>query len=27
RSLPVRAAVWCAIWAHAAAQVPRLLLR
>jgi len=23
----VRAAVWCAIWAHAAAQVPRLLLR
>ena len=27
RSLPVRAAVWCAIWAHAAVQVPRLLLR
>ena len=27
RGLPVRAAVWCAIWAHAAAQVPRLLLR
>ncbi len=27
RGLAVRAAVWCAIWAHAAAQVPRLLLR
>ena len=27
RSLPVRVGVWCAIWAHAAAQVPRLLLR
>ncbi|WP_269790116.1 glycosyltransferase family 2 protein [Stenotrophomonas sp. Iso1] len=27
RSLPVRAGVWCAIWAHAALQVPRLLLR
>lgn len=27
RSLPVRAAVWCAIWTHAAVQVPRLLLR
>ncbi len=27
RSLPVRAAVWCAIWAHAALQVPRLLLK
>lgn len=27
RSLPVRAAVWCAIWAHAAVQLPRLLLR
>lgn len=25
RSLPVRLAVWCAIWAHAAAQLPRLL--
>lgn len=27
RSLPVRVGVWCAIWGHAAAQVPRLLLR
>ena len=27
RSLPVRMAVWCVIWAHAAAQLPRLLLR
>jgi len=27
RSLPVRAGVWCAIWAHAALQVPRLLLK
>ncbi len=27
RGLPVRMAVWCAIWAHAAAQLPRLLLR
>ncbi|KRG45560.1 glycosyl transferase [Stenotrophomonas panacihumi] len=27
RSLPVRAGVWLAIWAHAAAQVPRLLRR
>ncbi|KRG66300.1 glycosyl transferase [Stenotrophomonas humi] len=27
RSLPVRIGVWCAIWAHAALQVPRLLLR
>ena len=26
RGLPVRAAVWCAIWAHALVQVPRLLL-
>ncbi|GAB3059306.1 glycosyltransferase family 2 protein [Stenotrophomonas tumulicola] len=25
RSLPVRAAVWAAIWAHAALQLPRLL--
>ncbi|MGB3874163.1 MAG: glycosyltransferase family 2 protein [Stenotrophomonas sp.] len=27
RSLPVRIGVWCAIWAHGAMQVPRLLLR
>ncbi len=27
RSLPVRIGVWGAIWAHAALQVPRLLLR
>lgn len=27
RSLPVRLGVWCVIWAHAALQVPRLLLR
>ncbi|MCD9085939.1 glycosyltransferase family 2 protein [Stenotrophomonas sp. SY1] len=27
RGLPVRVGVWCAIWAHAALQVPRLLLR
>lgn len=27
RSLPVRVGVWCAIWAHALLQVPRLLLR
>jgi N-acetylglucosaminyl-diphospho-decaprenol L-rhamnosyltransferase len=27
RPLPVRAGVWCAIWAHAALQLPRLLLR
>ena len=27
RSLPLRIGVWCAIWAHAVAQVPRLLLR
>lgn len=26
RSLPVRIGVWCAIWAHALVQVPRLLL-
>ena len=27
RSLPLRIGVWCAIWAHAAVQLPRLLLR
>ncbi|WP_313317131.1 glycosyltransferase family 2 protein [Stenotrophomonas sp.] len=27
RSLPVRIGVWCAIWAHAALQLPRLLLK
>lgn len=27
RPLPVRFGVWCAIWAHAAVQVPRLLRR
>ena len=27
RSLPVRVAVWCAIWAHAVMLVPRLLRR
>ena len=27
RSLPVRAGVWCAIWAHAALQVPRIFLK
>lgn len=27
RSLPVRVAVWAAIWAHAAMLVPRLLRR
>jgi 3-polyprenyl-4-hydroxybenzoate decarboxylase len=27
RSLPVRVGVWGVIWAHAALQVPRLLLR
>lgn len=27
RSLPTRVAVWCAIWAHAVLQLPRLLLR
>lgn len=27
RPLPVRIGVWCAIWAHAALQVPRLLRR
>lgn len=27
RSLPVRVAVWGAIWAHALVQVPRLLRR
>ena len=27
RPLPVRFGVWCAIWAHAALQLPRLLLR
>jgi len=27
RSLPVKIGVWCAIWAHAVLQVPRLFLR
>jgi len=27
RSLPVKIGVWCAIWAHAMLQVPRLFLR
>ena len=27
RSFPVRIGVWCAIWAHATLQVPRLLFR
>ena len=27
RSLPLRIGVWCAIWAHAVVQLPRLLLR
>ncbi|WP_312318874.1 glycosyltransferase family 2 protein [Stenotrophomonas sp.] len=27
RSLPVQLAVWAAIWAHAAVQVPRILMR
>jgi len=27
RGMLVRAGVWCAIWAHALLQVPRLLLK